>query len=164
MQPKALKFAITVTLLIILSLTACKRAEYSDSHSCRELSDSVSGAWQDGKEYSEYGEKQLGYIFDSDTRPDDFCISYSTQTDDIDELGVFHASEGDTAERILDELSDYLNDMREDKRAFIASYAPNELQKLDGAKLARFGNYVVYVIASPERAEIALKEIEQRLK
>ena len=54
--------------------------------------------------------------------------------------------------------------MKSEERAFIATYAPEELPKLDNAKVKQFGHYVAYVIASSDRADAAMSTIEKKLK
>ena len=59
---------------------------------------------------------------------------------------------------------DYIDDMQEDSRAFIASYAPNELPKLDSAQVRRFGNYVIYTILPDDSAKTVFENVKEALK
>ncbi len=157
--------AILAIILIFLSiLCSCSGSDYADGVSCASLSNTVKEAWNDSLEYAEYGENYLEYFFDGDSYYDDFSIIYTVDTGNIDELGIFHAPDSNSAEEIYEDALEYIENMREDERAFIASYAPEELPKLDGAEVRTIGSYVVYVIASKSRVESAMSAIEESLR
>ncbi|MBQ7384561.1 MAG: DUF4358 domain-containing protein [Clostridia bacterium] len=160
---KAFVFPVFIILFSLL-LGSCGSGSYSDGISCSELSSAAKKSLNTESEYAEYDEDYLEFFFDGDTYHDDFSIIYTTDTNNIDEIGVFHAPDAHSARELYEEAEDYIEDMREEQRAFIGSYAPEELPKLDGAKVRMFGNYVVYVIAEPSLIETALEEIENVLK
>ena len=54
--------------------------------------------------------------------------------------------------------------MQETQSAFIASYAPEELNKLKNATVVRYGNYVIYTILTPADGEEVLSLLRDRLK
>lgn len=165
MSKRKAPYSILPPLLIIfLFLCSCSHSDYSDSESCSSLAEAVKNTWGDELEFAEYGEDYLEYLFDDDPYHDDFSMLYSVRTENIDELGIFHAPDAGSAKELFEEAREYIEDMKEDQRAFIASYAPEELPKLDRASVKIFGNYVVYVIASPERIDSALSAIEEKLK
>ncbi|MBE6596170.1 MAG: DUF4358 domain-containing protein [Ruminococcaceae bacterium] len=152
---------LLLSLLLALTLTSCSSKKYSDGISCRELSESLIG--DDTEDYSRYGEDYLDFFFDGAALCDDFEIIYSTEVNDIDELGIFHLAEGSDPEELSALAESYLSEMREGKSAFIGSYAPEELPKLERAEVRRFGNYVIYAIMdSEDRAEV-FRKIEERL-
>ena len=62
------------------------------------------------------------------------------------------------------EVNNYISEIQSNQCSFIAGYAPQELSKLDGAEVRRFGNYTAYAIASAEQKEIIFKELEKELK
>ena len=52
----------------------------------------------------------------------------------------------------------------EEQRAFISSYAPQQVTKLDHAEVRVIGRYVIYTILSPEDTRSAFDTVEQMLK
>lgn len=145
---------LTLTILFV----SCSAPEYRDDKSCRELAESVK---DDALEYEEHDKEYLEFFFEDSSLQDDFCIIYSRDTNDITEIGIFHAPDTDSARKLLPQIEAYISEMQETQRAFIGSYAPLELTKLDGATVKRFGNYLVYTI-SDNTSEI-LSGIEEYL-
>ena len=60
-------------------------------------------------------------------------------------------------------VEEYLEELREDQRAFIASYAASELPKLDGAQWRTFGNYTVYAILDEHDRALVFDTVESLL-
>ena len=58
---------------------------------------------------------------------------------------------------------EYLETMKNDQHAFIASYAPEELPKLERAEVRVFGNYVAYAILSDEDRTLFFDTVEKKL-
>ena len=158
MYPKKL-FLPLLMLVIAILFTSCSRAEYSNNQSCRSLAESVK---DDGTEYEEYDEEYLKFFFEESSLQDDFCIIYSRDTSDITEIGVFHTPDSASARELMTVIESYIFEMQDNQRAFIGSYAPLELPKLDGAIVKRFGNYIVYSIS--DNNEEILSSIEKTLK
>ena len=67
-------------------------------------------------------------------------------------------------EEIRDLAEDYLEDLLEEQSAFIASYAPEELPKLEGAEVRTFGNYTVYAIADDRDRALIFETVEKALR
>ena len=152
-------FLPLILLIISILSSSCSRAEYSDNTSCRSLAESVKS---DALEYEEHDDEYLKFFFEESSLQDDFCIIYSRDTNDITEIGVFHAPNKNSARELMTVIEKYLSETQETQRAFIGSYAPLELPKLDNAAVKRFGNYLVYSI-SDNNDEI-FSSIEKTLK
>ena len=149
---------------LCLALCACSHKQYRSDLSCRELCDVAIEIANDGEEYAEHGESHLKYEFGDDARvADDICIVYSVKVEDISEIGVFFTEDAERVKDIAEDCKDYLEDMREGKSAFISSYAPEELPKLDNADVRIYGNYVIYAVLDKNAAENVFDEIEKRL-
>ncbi len=143
---------------VLIILCSCSReVKYTDKLSTEELSATIRATDLGEDEYAEYDREYFEYFFSSDTVPEDFKIIYSTETNDINELGIFHAKDTEELNELSALTSDYIKNMQNEQRAFIASYAPNELPKLDEAEIMVFGNYVIYAILDSEhRASVFL--------
>lgn len=66
-----------------------------------------------------------------------------------DEIAMFKAKDGDTA----DKIEDLLNQRIKAQIDVFESYAPEEVNKLENAILKKKGNYVIMVVSSKEEAE-----------
>lgn len=152
-----------VLLLIFALLTSCNAKKYSDDVSCYELCEYAIAAIDEGEDFSDYGKEYIKYFFENSELHDDFRIVYSTETDDIDELGIFHAPSADAAKEISAIAQNYISEMQNTQRAFIGSYAPEELPKLDNAEVRVFGNYVVYAIMEDDEKSEAFSAIDKKL-
>ena len=160
---KTVKRLIIVTLAV-LSLTSCSRVGYADNVACSDIGKDTLDTLDDNLEYAEFDEAHVELYFDDTNEYDDYYTVYSTDTNNINEIGIFHASNKDNAEDLADECRDYIEDMQENSRAFIQSYAPEELPKLDGAQVRRFGNYVVYTVLDSDKANAVFESIKENLK
>lgn len=143
-----MKRFVCIAIALCLGLLSCSKQSYTDDLPCKELCFEVLGELDDHKEYAELGDSHREFYFGSDEQYDDCYIAYSTDTNDINELGVFHAANGESAEALFKICMSYVSDLSENSRAFIESYAPGELPKLDAADVRRYGNYVVYAVMS----------------
>ena len=159
---KKIKWVGFILIAASLFITACSSEKYSDDVSCRELSSIV--AELDGAEYSEYGEEYITFFLEDSEAAEDFCVLYTTEVNDINEIGFFRAASNESAEELYEELRDYLEDKREGERAFVGSYAPEELPKLDGGQVKRFGRYVVYAIADADMRGEIFDDVKARLE
>ena len=97
-------------LLLIFCLTnflftSCASKKYSDSYSCDELSRSILG--DAAEEYSFYSEDYPSFFFDADGLYDSCAIAYSTEVNDIDELGVFHLEKDASIEKLSESAERY---------------------------------------------------------
>ena len=106
---------------------------------------------------------QRAFYFEDSHEADDCRMVYSLDTNDINEIGIFHAPNKTEAQDIAEDCREYVEDMRQNSRAFIASYAPSELSKLDGAQVRIYGNYVIYTILPTELIESVFHEVERVL-
>lgn len=150
--------------LCALLLVACSKPKYRTDISCRELCADVVDGVDGGGEYAEYGDQHLKYEFgDSARGAEDHCILYSVRVEDISEIGVFFASDEKDVKDIAEDCKRYIENIKEDKRAFISSYAPDQLPKLDKAEVRICGNYVMYTVLYPKDSESAYDQIKKRL-
>lgn len=155
-------FAIILALFLMAFLPSCKKAGFEDSVSCAQLGEVMKATVIDGQEYIQHDQTHRDLYFDDEEYDDSFS-AYSANTSDISEFGIFHAPSEKAADELYDEIRDYVSDMQEEQRAFIASYAPEELTKLDAAKVKKFGNYVVYTVLPKDTANAVMGEIEKYL-
>ena len=143
-----------VLLALAALLTSCSRESgYSDDVPCSEVCDKIEKQLIVDFGYDSYGEEHLRYYFDDTEEYDDFAVRYSVLSEDINEFGVFHVRDKESRDEVYEMCEEYIEELREDERAFIESYAPKELEKLDGAEVKFFGNYVVYAILDSDGRE-----------
>ena len=148
----------------MLSLASCKKTqEFRDDYDCADLLAKAFDKTSAASDYKVLGDEHIKYNFDNTTLDDDHSFLASTPTTDISEAGVFHAPNRAIRKELSELAEDYLEDYFEEKEAFIASYAPQELEKLKNAETRVFGNYVVYAILSDEDRDIFFDTIERLL-
>lgn len=163
--PTVLILAI-ISALALLTLPACSAHSYSDSMECSRLLTKLEKELSvPNGEFVEYSTSEISFFFPDSELYDDFCIVYSADSVDIVELGAMHASSEANAARLLEDAKNYIRELQEQKKAFIESYSPAELEKLNCAEARRYGNYVIFTIAEQsekskifENAELLLKE------
>ena len=156
---------IVLVLLLCLALYACSReAEYRDDLDTEDILKGAPHTVRSADNYDEYDDDFVEFFFGDMPASGDHTILYSKEQNDINEVGIFHAADDAQALKIYEIASAYIKDMQETQRAFIASYAPEELPKLDCAQVQKYGNYVVYAILSDADADAFFAHIESVLR
>lgn len=159
------KLFIIVALLFCISLYACaKAAEYRDDLDTEDILKGAPHTVRSADDYAEYDDDFVEFFFGDMPTARDHTVLYSREQNDINEVGIFHAASEDEALEIYEKTTEYISEMRETQRAFIASYAPEELPKLDRAEVRRYGNYVIYAILSEGDSEALFSHVEDTLK
>ena len=149
---------------LTLSVFGCsKDVEYKDSVPCDEILDAVEEQIPVNLGYESYGGEHIKYYFDSTELDDDHSLRYSALSDDINEFGVFHAPDKESRDELLRITEKYLDELLADKKAFISSYAPKELPKLENAETRTYGNYVAYAILSDADKAAFFETVESML-
>ena len=146
-------------LIILVSLAAaaailfgCGRGKYSKIVSPEEILDAYEAQTNNEPKYESFGGEYINAYFDTSLF-EDCDLRYSLPGDDVNEIGVFRSGNKNDAKKLYDLVQQYLDELKEDKRAFVESYAPLEAKKLDNAKVKRFGSYVAYAILSDAEQE-----------
>ena len=161
---KNIALFLTALLLLSLILAACsKRESYSDSIPCEELMDAVTEQLPINFGYESFDGEQLRSYCDDTKLPDDTCLRYSVLSEDINEIGIFHTPDEQSAKQIETLCKKDLQALIDEKSTFIASYAAEELPKLEGGEVRRFGNYTVYAILSEDDRTLAFETIQKKL-
>ncbi len=152
-------------LVIVTLLSSCakKEKEYADDVPCAEIADTVEEQLPVDFGYETFGGEHLRYYFEDTKRHDDACLRYTVRSEDIGEFGIFHTPDEESRKEIKELCEDYLETLREEKTAFIESYAPEEVPKLEHAEVRSFGNYVAYAILSDNDRELFFETVEKKL-
>ena len=159
---KKINFTALILVFAVL-FSSCAKKNYRDDISCAELADNAAKAAEDAGEYAKYDADFLKYNFADTNIPRDFAIAYTVETNNINEIGVFRAPDKNSVTQLKALVISYLDTMRSEKTAFIASYAPEEVPKLSDAEVKTFGKYVVYLILDKEDRDRAFAKIEEML-
>ncbi len=163
MKIKNLCFALFFILCTALIFSSCAQKGYSEVYSCSELTKALESEILSEETYGAYSHEDVKYMFDDDTLFDSYSIIYSSSSEDIGEVGILHAPTSESAEELLDEANEYLSSLNEEKRAFLKSYLPYELEKLDYAEAKRYGNYVVFVVQDQDTRNAVFAKLEALL-
>lgn len=158
-------FVLFLSLISIILLVSCSKSKpYRDDLPCSELSQVICDEAEVNGGYSLYDNDYIAFLFEDTSLFDECSVIYSTDVTDINEAGVFHCQDKDSAKMFTESVSKYISEMQTNERAFIESYAPRQMPKLENAEVRQYGNYVIYLIMNDENKEDALKEIEKMLK
>ena len=151
-------------LLFSALLCSCASNKYSETLSCGDITKSLKSDILADKEYKEYTDSEAKYVFDECESFDSCSIIYSASSDDIGEIGVFHANTEAEAIELLQDAKQHISEEKDDKSEFLRNYLPNEIKKLENADVRRYENYVVYTILSPEERDAVFSYVEKLLK
>ena len=160
------KFVVLIFcfLLLILLVSCSKSNSYRDDIPCSDIARDLCDKSEVMGGYSEYDKNHVAFLFEDTSLYDDCSVRYSTEVTDINEIGVFHCNNKDNAKALTETVSKYITETQTDQKAFIESYAPREVPKLENAEVRQYGNYVIYLVMSAEDKEDAIEEIEKFLK
>ena len=139
-------FLVTALLLCLCFYACSKVAEYRDDVDTSDILKGAPHNVRSADDYAEYDDDFIEFFFGEMQASRDHTLLYSVEQNDINEIGAFHAATEDEALEFYEKTAEYISEMQSTQRAFIASYAPDELPKLDAAEVRRYGNYVVYAI------------------
>ena len=154
---------VALILAFVLLFVGCATEKYRDDVSCKALVDAVTAKMPSELDFRELDESFREFYFEGADGFDDCYIAYSADNEDISEIGVFHAVSDEAAEKIEGICYEYINDLSQNSRAFIASYAPEELTKLDGAEVRRYGRYVIYTVLNTADTERVFETVKNAL-
>jgi hypothetical protein len=155
------------TLIICLTLVflpSCAKAQYTDTLECGDITSVIQRENLSFEDYSAYSSEDIAFIVDDDDKFDSCSVIHSSSSDDIGEIGVFHATSQENSLELVDDVTEYLYDLKEEKGDFVRNYLQEEQKKLDGATVKRFGNYVVFTVLEPALSNSVFKTIEKTLK
>lgn len=157
-------FCLSFVFALLFTLTGCaEKNNYKDDYGCAKLLWEASEQLPIDLGYKELGGEHIKYNFDATELDDDHAFLASVSSTDINEFGIFHAPTEEARQRLLELTDKYLKNYLEEKETFIASYAPEELEKLKNAETRTFGNYVTYAILSKEDKELFFDTVEKLL-
>lgn len=147
--------------LLCLFFCSCEHREYRADIDSAELARALAGEISADDEYLEYSEEDISFLpfFDGGL---DISVLYSRDSTDVGEIGVVRC-EATEAEAVAKEIEDYLKSELSSKSAFLKTYAPEEITKLEEAKVTRYGGYIVYTILNSEDTVRVFEKAEEML-
>ena len=154
---------LTVLCQLFLATACSSKVRYLNDIPCYDISEAFIQS-QSSVDYSYYTEEEISFFLELPEYVSDFSVAYSTDVNDIDEIGVFHCANEKDAEEFFSVVSTYLEEQQATQKAFIESYAPREVPKLEGAEAKRYGNYVIYTILSSDGKEAAREIANEKLR
>ena len=157
-------FIVSIALLLGLLCSCSAKKQYSNIIECAYITNELQDQVLNEQAYALYSAEDVAFMLDDVEDFDSYSVIYSTSSDDISEIGIFHAVSEEKSLELLDDLTDYLSDLKEEKGAFVRNYLPDEQQKLDGAKVRRFGNYVVFTVLPETQSNAVFEKIDKILK
>ena len=162
---KALSFRTLPSLLLLVLIfcffVSCGQIQYSDTVECSSITSSIKQHLPSTDGYSEYTVDEVKYMVDPSLF-DSYSIIYSNSSDNIDEVGVFHAKDIESASILLEKVNQYVSSIKKEKNDFLRNYLPSEIGKLESGEAKQFGNYVVF--AFTENNKEIFKNIANMLR
>ncbi len=156
---------------LLLSLVACGGGSYREDLAASDVLNTVKAAAVTGDDYrdassgyinsSVWGEDYQAFL---DNLTDHRIILHKDPTKSSDEIGVFRVrDEGDNIKRATTVIKDYLKAQTLTLGEQLPLYNPDELPKLDNAKVTVCGRYILYTILDEEATARAHDAFEKAL-
>ena len=161
---KAFTFIILLLTCAVLLSSCGAKNTYRNDVPCSDLIAALEKQMSTNGGYAHYEKAELQLLFGDDiSLATDCSVSYSLLSGNIDEFGIFRTDNEKSAIELAEECLDYIEEKYENENAFIASYAPEELPKLEDAEVKTFGNYVAFAILSDSDRSAFFSKIEEML-
>lgn len=147
-------FAIITALILSMAvLTACGETKTIDVKAAADaLKNNIT--YEDELNVLS-AEMLLSTYTDLDTEDVAAAQVYTSSTATAEEIAVFEAKDAAAADRIEQVMQNRIDSQKE----LYASYAPDEVKRLEGAVLTKKGNYVVLCVAGD--SSLAEKEVKK---
>lgn len=156
-------FSLLILFVHLLPMAGCgEKAAFRNDLPCEDLIAAVSTLPEE--DFLVFGEDHIRYSFENTDHFTDCRLIYSARSENIDEIGIFLCETDADVAQIRRLCEQYVTTLRDEQRAFVASYAPREAVKLDTATVHVLGRYVVYTVLSEEDTERVIKELENILR
>jgi hypothetical protein len=152
--------ALSVTLLFTMLLgcaVACG-SQYGSDVAAPVVLDAMIASLEskDSPEYYVADDETYAVYFDTDeayTLVQDCCIAYHNVGTNVDQFGVFRVKDGQSVEPVRRMVQTYVDGQAEYLYGFASNYQRDELDKIEGAHVEVYGQYVVYtILSSADRA------------
>lgn len=156
---------ILITFFAAILLISCTRPPvYRDDLPAGKVAAEIAKSMPDSAGLILYSDEDIAsYLEIPAELSEDRCVMVQTNSVSIDEIGVFHAADGQSAERIEDLLEAYFDRSEEAKEDWLREILPGEISKLEDAEILRRGEYVIYLILGKADRRIAAENIEKIL-
>ena len=162
---KGIRFLIVCILVFSVSLlfASCSVSNYSRDYECAKLTDELIDTVLTEQEYSAYLDYDLKYIIKDSSLFDSYSVIYSSSSDDVSEVGILRAKSKESLQELLNQATEYIEELKKEKRTFVENYLPEELEKINSAKARCIGNYVVFTVLESEKSESVFSHLEALL-
>ena len=157
--------SIFLFFLLLCSLFSCMHTNpYRDDLSPAALTEQMTRALNDSMTYLEDESGMTDGYFTLPPYVTEKSVRYTSEIENINELGVFHVT-GGNAEAFRSLLEEaYLARTLEENREFYDSYIPHETRKLEDAAVRIYGNYVVYAVCDAADRNTVFGAVERALR
>lgn len=178
MNCKKLRYSLLLMLVVLLCMPACREdtsdpMEQAQTESTEkdnkipptalQLSETFDGILSTSANLSVMDEEYLLYMMEIDpTGVNDWIVKVQTSGTQVDQYGIFVAQDNAQAESFGSLLQAYLERTEESWAQF--NYLPEELPKLENAKVSVCENYVIYLIAADSEQSACIKAFEEAVK
>ena len=152
-----------VALALCMLFASCnKTPKYRDDVKTSEIADSIKQKIEGGDKLTEVNETFIENTMGvAASEYEDHSVFITVVGTNINEFGIFKAKDSAQAEKLKEELQDYLKLRNE---AWMPEYLPEEYPKLKNAEVKSAGLYVMYAILSDSEKQAAFSELESMLK
>lgn len=153
--------AIFIIFGVIFFITS-QAGSYSDDYSSKALFENAKNSFTtdggtktlDDDVILEFTDKNLDYLID-------YTVVKANNAKNINEIGIFKVTSGN-ANDLKKLVTKYLEDKQQSYRAM--DYFPEEVEKIDCAKVVVYGNYVIYSFLNENDTEAFYTAIQNLIK
>ena len=152
---------VAVILGIVIALVYPSNEEYKNEYSANELYTKVENSF-----FTEGGVKILEediileFVDKIPEYIEDYVVVKANNAKNINEVGIFKV-DGKNSNEMKSIIEKYVINLQKSYRAM--DYFPEEIEKIDGARIKVFGNYVIYSFLNEKDSDAFYKAIKNTL-
>ena len=160
---------LALMLVLALPLVSCGADEdaFATDVPAASLGDAIQAEIGSREDYMMAEPSDYSFYFNDDPAIaliNDSTMRFHPEVTNVNELGVFRTASVDDAKEVERMVKAYLDMQTTDLRSFAKNYSPEDLAKIDAARVERVGAYVVYLVLSPEHADAAMARVRAELQ
>ncbi len=153
-----LVIALALVIGVVIAIAVASGNNYTDTYSSPEIYENVKDSFVteggtkvlDDDVILEFTDKDIDYLVD-------YIVIKANNAKNINEIGIFKLKDGKAAE-FKKIVTQYLEGIQQKYRAM--DYFPEEVEKIDCAKVEVYGNYVIYSFLNENDTEAFYRAVE----
>ena len=144
-------------LAALASICSCAKSYNDDANASDLMAKAIAVVNVDGGYESPETDFVDFYMAGISEICNEYSIKLSAEDTNMNEIGIFHASNTANAKKIAEICQKYVD--KQKQSSLTVDYPPGEISKYEDAKVMTYGNYVIYTFLTDADRQAAISAI-----